>query len=441
MSKKIILTINCGSSSIKFMLYQWERKRVLASGIVERIGLSGSMIKYHVEGQDSETLVQECPHHEAGIKLILKVLISGRKPALKNIHEVSAVGHRVVHGGEKFNSSVLIDGEHGDVLEELKAISPLAPLHNPVNIMGIEAALKALPEVAHVAVLDTAFHQTIPRENYLYAVPYSWYEKYQIRKYGFHGSSHLYVTKRAAVFLKKDPMKVNLITCHIGNGVSFTAIRNGLSYDHSMGFTPLEGLIMGTRSGDIDAAIIPYICSHEHNTSKKVEQILNRESGLKGITGKYSDRRDIHQAAQNGDERSQLALDMEAYRIRKYIGSYMAALGQVDALVFTAGAGEMAPFLREKAIAGLDNLGICLDLERNQEASHNHEFAISTDDSPVKILVIPTDEELVFVEDVVAILEDRYDIHTRFQYSFQDPEYVNEERREMYEKDQLAKKK
>ena len=438
---RIILTVNCGSSSIKYLLYSWQKRRAIASGLVERIGLSGAMIKHCVSGKDPITTLTECPNHETAINLIIKALLEGDGKVVNQVSEISAVGHRVVHGGEKFTKSVKIDGLGGEVLNTLKEIAPLAPLHNPVNIVGIESALKLLPDIPHIAVLDTAFLQTIPRVNYLYAVPYLWYTKYGVRRYGFHGTSHLYVSKRAAVMLKKDPFQVNLVTCHIGNGVSFTAIKNGLAYDHSMGFTPLEGLIMGTRSGDLDPSIISYICQKEHITSKKVEQILNRESGLKGISGKSSDRRDLRKAAESGDERAQLALDMEAYRIRKYIGSYMASLGRVDAVVFTAGAGERAAFLRAKALMGLDDLGIKLDLNRNEEACSGYkEFVISMDESRVKVFVIPTDEELVFVEDVVAILEDRYDVHTNFTYSFQTPDYVNHERVELYKKEQAGKK-
>lgn len=441
MAERIILTINCGSSSIKYLLYHWERRRSLASGLVERIGLPGSMIRHHATGQEPVTTVVDCPDHFAGISLIMKTLTTGEGRVLEDIGQISAVGHRVVHGGEKFVKSVRIDGPDGEVVNTLKEIAPLAPLHNPVNIMGIEAAFKVLPGVPHIAVLDTAFHQTIPRQNFLYAVPYAWYTKYGVRRYGFHGTSHLYVSKRAAVLLNKDPFQCNLITCHIGNGVSFTAIRNGVSYDHSMGFTPLEGLIMGTRSGDIDPAIIPYICAKEHITSRMVEQVLNRESGLKGISGRFSDRRDLKKAADEGDERAQLAIDMEAYRIRKYIGAYMAALGRTDAVVFTAGAGERAYFLREKALMGLENLGIKLDIEKNRDAVDGyHEVDIATEDSPVRVFVIPTDEELVFVEDVVAILEDRYDVHTAFRYSFQEPDYVNLERQEMWERLRAAQR-
>ncbi len=432
---KIILTINCGSSSLKYLLFNWDQKVCVASGMLERIGLSNSIIKQNNPGHEPISRVVECPEHNTAIKLVMQMLTQGDSKVIDNVKDISAVGHRVVHGGEKFTKSVEIDGLNGDVLNTLKEISPLAPLHNPANIIGIEASIPILPDIPHIAVIDTAFHQTMPKSNYLYAVPYYWYTKYGVRKYGFHGTSHLYVTKRAAVMLHKDCFNVNLITCHIGNGVSFTAIKNGLSYDHSMGFTPLEGLIMGTRSGDLDPAIIPFICNKEHITSKKVEQILNRESGLKGISGKYSDRRDLKEAADAGDERAQLAIDMEAYRIKKYIGSYLAVLGKTDAIVFTAGAGEMAPFLREKALTGLENLGIKLDLDKNQEATtHNHEFDISTQDSKVKILVIPTDEELVFVEDVVAIMENKYDTHTKFKYSFQDENYTNKERDDLYHK-------
>lgn len=437
---RIILTINCGSSSLKYLLFNWDQKVSIASGMVDRIGLTNSIIKQNAAHQDPVSRVIDCPDHNTAIKQIMQMLTEGDTKVISDIKEISAVGHRVVHGGEKFIKSVKIDGLNGDVLNTLKEIAPLAPLHNPANIIGIEACIPFLPDVPHIAVMDTAFHQTMPKTSYLYAIPYYWYTKYGVRRYGFHGTSHLYVAKRAAVMLKKDPFKVNLITCHIGNGVSFTAIKNGLSFDHSMGFTPLEGLVMGTRSGDIDPAIIPFICNKEHITSKKVEQILNRESGLKGISGKYSDRRDLKQAAEAGDERAELAIDIEAYRIKKYIGAYLAALGRTDAIVFTAGAGELAPFLREKSVSGLEELGIKLDLDKNQEANtHNHEFDISTADSRIKILVIPTDEELVFVEDVVAILENKYDTHTNFRYSFQEENYVNQEREEQYLK-KTAKK-
>jgi acetate kinase len=390
----IILALNCGSSSVKYKLYHWEKRQTLASGIVERIGISG-----------------ECPDHRTALKSIIGTLT----------HEISAVGHRVVHGGEKFKSSILINEE---VLEAIKSVQDLAPLHNPPNIAGIEAAQEILPDVPHIAVFDTAFHQTMPEHSFLYAVPYEWYGMYGVRRYGFHGTSHLYVSRRAAVLLGKKPLEANLITMHIGNGVSIAAIKDGISVDTSMGLTPLEGAVMGTRCGDIDPAIILFMIEKEGFYAEEIDAILNKKSGLMGITGKYMDRRDIEKAAAEGDRRCQLAMEIEAYRLRKYIGSYLAALEKADAVVFTAGAGEMNWKLRERVLEGLEGLGIILDNKRNEAAvSRDKESLISTDDSPIKVFVIPTDEEIVFIEDVVAILEGRYETHTHFSYTFEDPKY------------------
>ncbi len=390
----IVLALNCGSSSVKFKLYSWAKRETLAEGLVERIGIEGG----------------PPDHREA-----LKQVIGGLK------HKIFAVGHRVVHGGEKFKSSVLISDE---VLEAIRSVQDLAPLHNPHNIVGIEAAKEVLPDVPHIAVFDTAFHQTMPEHSFLYPVPYEWYQMYGVRRYGFHGTSHLYVSRRAAVLLNKQPSEVNLITMHIGNGVSITAVKEGISVDTSMGLTPLEGEVMGTRCGDIDPAIILFMIKKEGFYAEEIDLILNKKSGLLGITGKYMDRRDIEKAAAEGDRRCQLAIEIEAYRLRKYIGSYLAALGRVDAVVFTAGAGEMNWQLREKVLEGLDNLGIKLDKGKNQKTrSREKETFISTDDSPIKAIVIPTDEEIVFIEDVIAILEGRYETHTHFKYSFEDPKY------------------
>ncbi|MCK4232452.1 acetate kinase, partial [candidate division WOR-3 bacterium] len=351
---------------------------------------------------------------------------------LSDISEISAVGHRVVHGGEKFAKSVRITDES---LQAFKDLCPLAPLHNPPNVQGIEAAMEVLPNVPHIAVMDTAFLQTMPATSYTYAVPYEWYEKYRVRRYGFHGTSHLYVSKRASVMLSKKPEEINLITCHIGNGVSFTAIKNGKSFDHSMGFTPLEGLVMGTRSGDIDPAIIGYIAEKEGLTAQQVINILNKKSGILGITGKYVDRRDVHKAMEEGEGQAELAFKIECYRAKKYLGAYLAALGHTDAIVFTAGVGEKGWEMREEICRGLEELGVKIDPERNRQAtSRNHEFVISTDSSPVKIFVIPTDEELVFVEDVVGILEGTYG-KPDFHYSFEKPEYRNELREEAYKRE------
>jgi len=422
----IVLSLNCGSSSAKYQVYNWEKNLIVAKGIVERVTIDGSFIKHEVPGRDEYVEHHECPNHKEALALIIDMLVRKDRGVLHDIFEISAVGHRVVHGGEKFAKSVKITAES---LRAFKELCPLAPLHNPPNIQGIEAAMEVLPKVPHIAVMDTAFLQTMPATSYIYAVPYEWYENYRVRRYGFHGTSHLYVAKRAAVMLKKPPFECNLITCHIGNGVSFTAIKNGVAFDHSMGLTPLEGLVMGTRCGDIDPAIIPFICEKTGTTAQQVESVLNKKSGLLGITGKYTDRRDILKAARDGDKRAQLAVDIEAYRIKKYIGAYYAALGRLDAIVFTAGVGEMSPEIRGKSLENMESLGVKLDKERNEAArTRNKELVISADDSRVKVLVIPTDEEYVFTADVVAILENRYDVHTNFEYSFQRPDYVNKMR-------------
>ena len=389
-----ILALNCGSSSVKYKLFHWEKRQTLLKGVVERIGITGGP-----------------PDHREALRQIMSEIKE----------KVDAVGHRVVHGGEKFKSSVLIDDE---VLNSIRSVQDLAPLHNPPNIAGIEAAKEVMPDVPQIAVFDTAFHQTMPESAFLYPVPYEWYGMYGVRRYGFHGTSHLYVSRRAAVMLDKKANEVNLITMHIGNGVSITAVKDGISVDTSMGLTPLEGAVMGTRCGDIDPAIILFMIEKEGFYAEEIDAVLNKKSGLLGITGKYMDRRDIDKAAAAGDRRSQLAIEIETYRLKKYIGAYLASLGSVDAIVFTAGAGELNWQLREKALAGLEHLGIKLDKKKNQNTvSREKESVISTADSAIKLLVIPTDEEIVFIEDVVAILEGRYDTHTRFKYSFEEPGY------------------
>jgi len=416
-----ILALNCGSSSIKYQLYDWAEKTRITKGIVERIGTPGSFIQHEEPGKDPYKAVQDCPEHEVALRLIVKTLTDPNVGVISNLKAISAVGHRVVHGGEKFHSSTLINDE---VLETIRFVQDLAPLHNPHNISGIVAAKSQMPDIPHIAVFDTAFHQTMPPHSYLYAVPYEWYEMYGVRRYGFHGTSHLYVSRRAAAMLGKKPSELNMITMHIGNGVSICAIEKGISVDTSMGLTPLEGAIMGTRSGDIDPAVILFMIEKEGFMVEEIDRILNKKSGLLGITGKYMDRRDIEAAVLKGDKRSLFATDIESYRLRKYIGSYTAALGHVDAIVFTAGAGEMNVKLRERVLSNMEILGIKLDKTKNEQAkSHEKESIISTDDSAIKIMVIPTDEEIVFIEDVVAILENRYDTHTNFTYSFQNPGY------------------
>jgi len=417
----IILALNCGSSSVKYKLYFWEKRQTLTRGVVERVGISGSFISFDLSGKGEHKIEYNCPDHKTALKLIMDTLVHSEYGVVKDLSEISAVGHRVVHGGEKFKSSVMINDE---VLETIKSVQDLAPLHNPPNIAGIDAAKEILPAVPHIAVFDTAFHQTMPEHAFLYAVPYEWYGMYGVRRYGFHGTSHLYVSRRAAVLLGKNPLETSLITMHIGNGVSITAIKEGISVDTSMGLTPLEGAVMGTRCGDIDPAIILFMIEKEGFYAEEIDAILNKKSGLLGITGKFMDRRDIEKAAAEGDRRAQLAIEIETYRLKKYIGAYSAALGSVDAVVFTAGAGEKNWQLREKVLEGLESLGIILDKRKNEKAqSSEKEALISTDDSPVKILVIPTDEEIVFIEDVVAILEGRYETHTHFTYSFEDPKY------------------
>jgi acetate kinase len=385
-----ILALNCGSSSVKYQLYDWEKKEVIAKGMV-------------------------------AIHLIIKILTDKEYGVLEEITQISAVGHRVVHGGEKFTCSVTIDDA---VLDTIKAVQHLAPLHNPPNISGIEAAQSVLPDVPHIAIFDTAFHQTMPEPAYTYPLPHEWYKKYGVRRYGFHGTSHLYVSKRAAVMLGKDPKDCNIITMHIGNGVSHSAIKNGVSVDTSMGLTPLEGAVMGTRCGDIDPAIPAFIMEQEGLTPKEIDSILNKKSGILGITGQYTDRRDVIEGAEEGDKLCKLALEVEAYRLKKYIGSYAAAIGGIDAVVFTAGVGEMGTLIREKAVEGLEFMGIILDKEKNRNTmTRKAETVITTPDSPVKVFVIPTDEELVFTEDVVAILEGTYTDHMNFKYSFASSEF------------------
>ncbi|WP_298434641.1 acetate kinase [Geobacter sp.] len=418
----VILALNCGSSSVKYQLFDWERKEVVAKGMVERVIIGDSFIMHEVPGRETYRKDSECPDHKIAIDLIIKTLTDPEQGVLKEIGEISAVGHRVVHGGEMFTRSVLIDEK---VLDAVKEVQHLAPLHNPPNIAGIEAAQAVLPDVPHVAIFDTAFHQTMPEHAYLYPLPYEWYENYGVRRYGFHGTSHLYVSKRAAVLLGKKPADCNIITMHIGNGVSHCAIRGGISVDTSMGLTPLEGAVMGTRCGDIDPAIPAFMMQKENLSAKEIDSILNKKSGVLGITGRYTDRRDVIENAANGDKRCKVALDIEAYRLKKYIGTYMAALGRLDAVVFTAGVGEMGWPIRERTLEGLEWLGIKLDKERNKSAmTRKRETLITTDDSPVKVYVIPTDEELVFTEDVVAILNGTYTDHMQFDYSFARADFV-----------------
>lgn len=424
----VILTLNCGSSSAKYQVYDWDAKEVLAVGIVERVTQGNSFITHKAKGKEEYTKQHNCPNHTEAVELIINTLTDPVHGVIHDMGMIKAVGHRVVHGGSKFTKSVIVTDE---VMKAFHEVSDLAPLHNPANIMGIEAAKKVLPNVPHCAIMDTAWHQTMPEASYLYAVPYDWYEQHAVRRYGFHGTSFLYTSKRAAVLLGKDFHHVNLIIAHIGNGSSINAVKDGCSFDTSMGLSPLEGLVMGTRSGDVDPAVPFYMMRKTGASATEIESILNKKSGLLGITGQYTDRRDIQAAVEKGDRRAELAQDIEAYRLKKYIGAYMAALGRVDALVFTAGVGEMAPFIRRKVLEGLQGLGIVYDPEKNAVArSRNAETNIAAKDSKIPIFIIPTDEELVMTEDAYALMAGTYDIHTNFTYTFQHPDYVNKARAE-----------
>ncbi|MDR2177270.1 MAG: acetate kinase [Treponema sp.] len=422
----VILTLNCGSSSAKYQVYDWEARDILAVGIVEKVTLGGSFISHKVKGREEITFNQDCPTHTDAVDLIIKTLTSKEHGVIGDMGMIGAVGHRVLHGGDKFTQSVIVDDAAMRAFNEVK---DLGPLHNPANIMGIEAAKKVLPTIPHCAVMDTAWHQTMPPESFLYAVPYEWYEKYSVRRYGFHGTSFLYTAKRAAALLGKDPFTTNLIICHLGNGSSINAVKNGCSFDTSMGITPLEGLVMGTRSGDADMAMPFYVMRKTGMNAAEVENALNKKSGLLGITGKYADRRDIQKAKLEGDKRALLAQDMEAHRVKKYIGAYQAVLGRVDALVFTAGVGEFAWFMREKILNGLEGIGVVYDPKKN-EMSHtrNAETIISKAESKIPIYIIPTDEELVMTEDAYALMSGTYKVHTEFTYSFQSKDYVNKGR-------------
>ena len=422
----VILTLNCGSSSAKYQVYDWDAKDVLAVGVVEKVTLGGSFISHKVKGKEEYTVNHDCPTHTDAVDLIIKTLTDREHGVITDMSVIKAVGHRMVHGGDKFTKSVIVDDAIMKTFDEVK---DLGPLHNPANIMGIEAAKKVLPKAPHCAVMDTAWHQTMPPESFLYAVPYEWYEKYSVRRYGFHGTSFLYTAKRAAVLLGKDPFKTNLIIAHLGNGASINAVKDGCSFDTSMGMTPLEGLVMGTRSGDADMAMPFYVMRKTGLGAAEMENALNKKSGLLGITGRYADRRDIQAAALKGDARAKLAQDMEAHRVKKYIGAYQAVLGRVDALVFTAGVGEFATFIRKKILDGLEGIGMIYDPKKNELAhTRNTETIISADNSPIPIYIIPTDEELVMTEDAYALMAGTYDVHTKFTYSFQKKDYVNKGR-------------
>jgi len=394
-----VLVINCGSSSLKYQLFDMNNESVLAKGMVERIGIEGSRINHTKTGMDTIKTETPIPDHKAGIKLALDALIDKSHGVISSLDELNAVGHRVVHAGEKFAFSVKLDD---NVIGALKECIPLAPLHNPANIMGIDAVTDALPNIQQVGVFDTAFHQTMPKNAYIYPIPYGYYEKYGVRRYGFHGTSHYYVSQRAAQILGSPIEKLKIVTCHLGNGSSVAAVDGGKSVDTSMGFTPLSGLPMGTRCGDIDPAIIPFISAAENLPVAEVDSLLNKKSGMLGISGVSSDLRDIEDAANRGEARPKLALQILTYNLKKYIGAYAAAMGGLDAVVFTAGVGENSLDVRAMTCEGLKFMGIELDNEKNNVRSK--ETIISTDSSKVKVMVVPTNEELVIARDTKRLL-------------------------------------
>ena len=394
-----ILVLNCGSSSIKYKLFDMDTRAVLAQGGVEKIGLPDSFLQVKLPSGEKVKIEQAMPEHTVGIQLILNTLIDEKIGCLQSLDEINAVGHRVVHGGEKFNQSVVITPE---VKEMIVKCIELAPLHNPANLKGIEAIEQTLPNVPQVAVFDTAFHQTMPDEAYMYALPYELYEKYAIRRYGFHGTSHRYVSARVCEYLGIDATNTKIITAHIGNGGSCTAVLNGKSVDTSMGLTPVEGLMMGTRSGDLDLGAATYIMDKEKLSTAEFANLVNKKSGLMGVSGVSSDARDIDNAVKEGNERADLARRMFIYRVKKYIGSYAAALNGVDVIVFTGGIGENDTFIRGEIAKGLSYLGATIDMEKNNRI-RGEEAVITTPDSRVTVCVIPTDEEWMIASDTQAL--------------------------------------
>ena len=393
-----VLVINCGSSSLKYQLINMENEESLAQGLVERIGIEGSVLTQKVPGKDKYIIEQPMADHKDAIKLVLEALVDETHGVIASMDEISAVGHRVVHGGEKYAESVLINDE---VMASLEECVKLAPLHNPANIIGINACKSLMPSTPMVAVFDTAFHQTMPKTAYIYPLPYELYENHGIRKYGFHGTSHKFVSAECAKMLGKDIKDVKIITCHLGNGASLAAIKNGQCVDTSMGFTPLEGVAMGTRCGNIDPAIVTFLQKECNMSAAEVDNLMNKKSGVFGISGVSSDFRDIEDAAAQGNERAILALDVFNYRVREMIGAYAAAMGGVDAVVFTAGLGENAIETRLDICKGLEFLGIELDAEKNNVRGKARE--ISKDGAKVKVFVIPTNEELVIARDTKAL--------------------------------------
>lgn len=395
-----IIILNCGSSSIKYQLVDMPEKNVLAKGLVEKIGIDGSRIKHTDEKGDKTVIEENIPDHGTGMEAVLALLTDPEKGALKSLEEIDAVGHRVVHGGEDFSGSMELTDE---VIAALVDCIELAPLHNPPNLEGIYTMKRLLPEVPQVGVFDTAFHQTMPEHVYLYAIPYVLYEKYKVRRFGFHGTSHKYISARACEILNLDIKKQKIITCHLGNGSSIAAIKNGKSFDTSMGMTPAEGLIMGTRTGDLDPGALLYMAEKEETSIKETSNLLNKKSGMLGISGVSSDMRDIEEAANEGNHRAQLALEMFAYRAKKYIGAYTAALGGVDVIVFAGGIGERDTETRKRILSGLEYLGI--ELNPDNLDTKSEETILTAEASKVKVIVVPTDEEIMIAQDTYDIVK------------------------------------
>lgn len=398
-----ILVINCGSSSLKFQLIDAESEKLIAKGLCERIGIEGSQLVYQKAGGEKQKTVTAMPDHTKAVSMVLEALTGAGDGVVSSLDEIGAIGHRIVHGGEKFAASTLITDE---VIREIQKCSDLAPLHNPANLIGIEACRALMPDTPMVAVFDTAFHQTMPQEAYLYGIPYEYYEKYKIRRYGFHGTSHSYVSHRAAELLGKEYDSLKMIVCHLGNGASVSAIRDGHCIDTSMGLTPLEGLIMGTRSGDIDPAVIEFLAHKENLSIDEVMTILNKKSGVLGLSGNMSsDFRDLEDAYLAGQEEGVRAMKGFAYRVAKYIGAYAAALDGADAICFTAGLGENSPIIREMVCSHLHYLGVALDSEQNQK--RGEDLIVSAPDAGTKVLVIPTNEELAIARETLKIVIDK----------------------------------
>ena len=389
-----ILVLNCGSSSIKYQLFNIAKHDLLAKGVVEKVGMKGSFLKHEKPNGDKVRLEGEVIDHQTGIEYVLGVLVSKEHGCIESLHEIQAIGHRMVHGGERFQESCLIND---DTIRDFKACIPLAPLHNPANLKGVFAMQHLLPEVPQVGVFDTAFHQSMPPHAYMYAIPYSLYKKYGIRRYGFHGTSHYYVARRACEILNVPMDSLKIVTCHLGNGSSMAAIKNGKSVDTSMGLTPVEGLIMGTRSGDMDLGVFTFIMEKEELNINVANTLVNKHSGMLGITGVSSDMREIEKEADAGNKRAILGLEMFRYRIKKYIGSYAAALGGIDLLIFTGGIGENDPVTREICCSGMEFMGIEFDSEKNAGV-RSKELLLSKSTSKVKVMTIPTNEELVIAE-------------------------------------------